>query len=162
MGIGLGLVAIVLAAFIAWKEIGPDAVSSRVAAVLALVGVQAAVAPTRLGEWLQGLSGDVRDLTARAVGTADAAYAAPVRLWLVPLVVLVVGTMWLAAMLPTGLSRWLGGIVNESFSSGLIWSGAVVLGIFLTAAPGAWGNLLVTGVDILGGVAASGIRAAVA
>ena len=149
MGIGLGLVAIVLAALITWKQIGPDWLAERVAALLALVGVQSAVASTAVGDWVRGVVGDGVGLLADAAGKLDGAYSAAVRTWTVPLVVLAVGTIWLAAMLTSRASRYVGGIANEGYSSGLIWGGALVLALFATALPGAWGDLVGSGVDAL-------------
>jgi hypothetical protein len=162
MGVGLGIAALVLASLIAWKRIGPDWLADRLAAVIALCGVQSIVAGTKLGGKLRGWGQKAADWLGELAGRLDPGLHKPVATWTIPVIVGVMGLLWVAAMLPAMLSRWIGGIANESHTAGTIWGGALVLGVFASSGPGAWGNFLLALVDQLGATGDSLVRGVLA
>lgn len=155
MGIGLGIAALVAAYLIAWKGIGPDWLAQRLAAVVALCGVQSVVTGTALGDKLKGWAADGAEQLGKLAGHLDPQYQQPVTAWAVPIVVGTVGLLWVAAMLPGMTARYIGRIANQEHSSALIWGGALALGVFSASAPGEWGDLLQSLVVQLGGLGAS-------
>lgn len=160
-GIGLGLAALAATSLMLWRSIGPAWLNDRLAAILALLGAQAVVAPTQLGTWARQLADWIISVGQRVIAGADVQVASAAAAVAVPLIVAGTGLVWVAAMLPSKgrWVAWLGDIVGLTFSKELVWGGGLVLGVFAAAAPGPWGQMLQAITTALADAGESAIRA---
>lgn len=155
------VLALTLAVLLDWKGLLPKWIADRLAAVLALyafsriiVGSPAAAFLLRLGNGLASLLGTL------AGRFTNAATAGAISQYTVAVVVIVIGVLWIAAMLPAESTRKFGGdIVSREMSSWDIWGGALALTVGAYLVPGTVGTFLrmITSLGVAGGQALVGL-----
>lgn len=139
--VAVGLLAVLLGAIVIWLGIGPDWLAWRFGAILTLFGVGAATAPIagKLIGWAQSLI----DLLARLIRGLNPDIAGAVSAVALSVITIVLGLMWIGAMLPSRLTKWAGRFVNTEMDHKTMWGGAVALGILAPVTSGALGQLFV-------------------
>jgi hypothetical protein len=149
------LLALVLAVLFDWQGLLPKWIADRLAALLALYAFSRIVAGTPAAHWLLGLGQGLANLLGSLAGRwTNSATASAIGQYGVAVVVIIVGVMWLAAMLPAETTRKFGGdIVSREMSSWDIWGGALVLTMGAYLVPGTIGDLLrmITSLGVQGG-----------
>ena len=137
----VALLALTIGLICDWQRIFP-AIGDRIAAVCALVAVNGLVVETFIGDWLRSLGGWLAQLVGDLFAKGDPAMGTAIAESFLGLVALLVTALWLLAMIPNSklTTRFVGRGVTREMSSGLIWGGALVVGLFVSAIPGALGE----------------------
>lgn len=137
-----GTLAIALALLFDWKGVGPKWIGDRIAALLVLFAGTVFLTGTLAAHWLVSLGQTIASwLAGIAAHFLNTQAATAVGQYLVPMVVLVVSVMWIAAMLPAKhAAKYAGDIASREMSSAMIWAGGAVITIGTTLIPGQLGN----------------------
>jgi hypothetical protein len=148
MSVSLGVLAIVAAAFLQWKPIGPDAFAKRVAAVLALGGIAAVVNGTVLGAKARQLTAKAVELAAEPAARLDPNLGQAVRDDLATVIFGILVILWVAAMITSRVTRWGGSIFGQEFDTLTTWGGGIAIAVFATTLPGGIGQLGTSARDV--------------
>jgi hypothetical protein len=149
------VLALVLAVLFDWKGFLPKWIADRLAALLALYAFSRIVAGTPAAAKLLEIGNSLAKLLGQLAGKyTNAQTAGAISQYLVAVIVLVVGLLWVAAMLPAESTRKFGGdIVSREMSSWDIWGGALALTVGAYLVPGTIGDGLrmITSLGVQGG-----------
>lgn len=145
------MLALVLAVLLDWKGLLPKAVADRLAAILAMYAFSRIIVGTPLAAKLLGFGQGLADLVGRLVGRwVSPETATAISRYGLAVAVIIVGVLWIAAMLPAETTRKYGGdIVSREMSSYDIWGGALALTVGAYLVPGTIGSIL-QGITSLG------------
>jgi hypothetical protein len=129
--------------------LGTRAIGDRVAMLVAFL-YSVAIRSTGLDEKLLKGGGWVQTNAGILAAHVDPALGAAIGTYLLALLGLVVGFLWIAALLPTAASKYIGGIANYQIDSRMIWIGTFVFVIGAGLVPGHVGDFLRGTVNLAG------------
>jgi energy-coupling factor transporter transmembrane protein EcfT len=154
VGVALGAALMAIAYGIQRFKVLPKVIRMRVVAILALVGVAAAIVPSILGTWArQGIGWCITQL-ANFVGQYDGGWASFIRVWLLPILFLGACVIWLGKLLPGAAARFTGEVASNEFDdddNATVWGGALVIGLLWASSSGPLGDFLRTPIGALVG-----------
>lgn len=138
------VLALVLAVLFDWKGLLPKWIADRLAAVLAIYAFSAIVVGSALAAKLLSIGNGLAGILGGIAGHwVNPQAAQAISQYGMAVVVIVIGVLWVAAMVPAETGRKFGGdIASREMSSWDIWGGALALTVGAFLVPGTIGDAL--------------------
>jgi hypothetical protein len=144
------LLALGIALVADWKGLLTRSIGDRIAMLLVAFVYSSVMLLTTLDGKLLAVGGWLQTQAGSLAGRLDPTLGAAVGKYLLAILGVVAGVLWLAALLPTSASRYVGGIANHQIDSRMIWVGTGVFVLCANLVPGQIGDFLRGAAQIAG------------
>lgn len=144
------LLALGIALVADWKGLLTRSIGDRVAMLLVAFVYSTLAQITRLDSLLLAAGRWAQTQLGQLVARLDPTLGSAVGRYLLAILGLTAGVLWLAALLPTSASKYVGGIANHQIDSRMIWGGTGVFILCVGLAPGQIGDFLRGAAQIAG------------
>lgn len=144
------LLALGIALVADWKGLGTRSIGDRIAMLLVAFVYSELARLTRLDSLLLAAGGWVQTQLGQLASRLDPTLGAAIGKYLLAFLGVAVGVLWLAALLPTSASKYVGGIANHQIDSRMIWVGTAAFVVCVGLVPGQIGDFLRGAAQIAG------------